>query len=99
MLHLSQEAKTKLALSAKIVLLQPELTWIIHRVEGMAHRVMAAWSVQSFISQMPETNESRNHIGPTGWKDEEFLAEQKEAAKTYARMRIDKKRRVCNLQA
>ena len=82
-LQLSQEAKTKLALSAKIALLQPELTWIIHRVEGMAHRVMAAWSVQSFISQMPETNESKNHVGPAGWKDEEFLAEQKEAAKAY----------------
>ena len=44
---------------------------------------MAAWNVQSFISQMPEAGEERNRTGPMEWKDEEFLQDQAQTAKAY----------------
>jgi hypothetical protein len=73
---------------SKIALLHPELTWMVHGVKGMTHHVMAAWSVQSFVAQMPNTSEGQTQKGPLQWQDEVFISEQKEAAKAYDKGKV-----------
>ena len=82
-LGLSKGERQKWSNAAKLALLDPELTWVVHGVEGMSHKVMAIWGVQTFLKQMPNTAEEIGRKGPAEWNDEEFLAEQKEAVQLY----------------
>ena len=50
---------------------------------GMGHKVMAAWDIQSFMTQLPRTEERAAAQGPLTWDNEDFIREQKKLTKHY----------------
>jgi transposase InsO family protein len=82
-LRLDQETALKLQVATKVVLLRPEMVWIVHGVEGTKHRVMAAWGVQSFLSALTDTSAGIEALQPLNWEDKAFIASQKAMTKVY----------------
>jgi len=81
------EQKKKVEQTSKLVLLQPEVTWIIHGIPCIKHNVFSATtSTQSFS----DISDFRGIIAPTqDWDFKTWVPEQKQMIKKYPKIYKD----------
>ncbi len=76
-----EEIRKEIEATMKIVLLEPELTWVIGGVENMEHQVMAAWGVHTLFEKGED--EHGLSIEPLNWDNQKFVKAQEQLVKEY----------------